>query len=87
MERGAWKAAVHGVANSRTRLRDFTFTIHELEPQLCQSLAVLSQATYLTSLILSCMVTHMEVTKIIYLMKIFKYVNSYNTFMRKSDMF
>ena len=23
---GAWKAAVHGVANSRTRLSDFTFT-------------------------------------------------------------
>ena len=25
---GAWKAAVHGVAKSRTRLRDFTFTFH-----------------------------------------------------------
>ena len=26
--RGAWWAAVHGVAKSRTRLRDFTFTFH-----------------------------------------------------------
>ena len=26
MDRGAWWAAVHGVAKSRTRLRDFTFT-------------------------------------------------------------
>ena len=25
MDRGAWWAAVHGVAKSRTRLRDFTF--------------------------------------------------------------
>ena len=25
---GAWWAAVHGVAKSRTRLRDFTFTFH-----------------------------------------------------------
>ena len=27
---GAWWAAVHGVARSRTRLRDFTFTFHFL---------------------------------------------------------
>ena len=25
---GAWWAAVHGVAKSRTRLSDFTFTLH-----------------------------------------------------------
>ena len=25
---GAWSAAVHGVAKSRTRLSDFTFTFH-----------------------------------------------------------
>ena len=25
---GAWWAAVHGVAKSRTRLKDFTFTFH-----------------------------------------------------------
>ena len=28
MNGGAWQAAVHGVANSRTRLSDFTFTLH-----------------------------------------------------------
>ena len=27
-EGGAWKAAVHGVAKSRIRLSDFTFTFH-----------------------------------------------------------
>ena len=38
MDRGAWWAAVHGVAKSRTRLSDFTFTFHfhalekEMEP-------------------------------------------------------
>ena len=26
MDGGAWRAAVHGVAKSRTRLSDFTFT-------------------------------------------------------------
>ena len=25
---GAWKAIVHGIAKSRTRLSDFTFTFH-----------------------------------------------------------
>ena len=28
MDRRAWKAAVHGVAKSWTRLSDFTFTFH-----------------------------------------------------------
>ena len=28
MEREAWRAAVHGVAKSRTRLSDFPFTFH-----------------------------------------------------------
>ena len=28
MDRGAWKAAVHGVTEGRTRLSDFTFTFH-----------------------------------------------------------
>ena len=28
MDRGAWWAAVHGVAKSQTRLSDFTFTLH-----------------------------------------------------------
>ena len=30
MDREAWKAAVHGVAGSRTRLSDLTFTFHSL---------------------------------------------------------
>ena len=28
MDGGAWKAAVHGVIEGRTRLSDFTFTFH-----------------------------------------------------------
>ena len=28
MDGGAWKAAVHGVAEGRTGLSDFTFTFH-----------------------------------------------------------
>ena len=28
MDGGAWSAALHGVAKSRTRLSDFTFTFH-----------------------------------------------------------
>ena len=36
MDGGAWWAAVHGVAQSRTRLMDFTFTfpIHSLEKEM-----------------------------------------------------
>ena len=28
MDRGAWRAIVHGVAKSRTRLSEFAFTFH-----------------------------------------------------------
>ena len=28
MDGGAWKAAVHGIAEGRTRLSDFTFIFH-----------------------------------------------------------
>ena len=28
MDRGAWKAAVHGIAEGWTRLSDFTFAFH-----------------------------------------------------------
>ena len=31
MDGGAWKAIVHGVAKSRTRLNDLTFTFSALE--------------------------------------------------------
>ena len=40
MDGGAWWAAVHGVARSRTRLSDFTFTFHF--PALEKEMATLS---------------------------------------------
>ena len=43
---GAWKAAVHGVAKSRTRLSDFTFTFtfhfHALEKEMATHSSVLA---------------------------------------------
>ena len=44
MDGGAWKAAVHGVAKSRTRLRDFTFTFHfpALEKEMATHSSVLA---------------------------------------------
>ena len=41
---GAWKAAVHGVAESRTRLSDFTFTFHfhALEKEMATHSSVLA---------------------------------------------
>ena len=41
---GAWWAAVHGVAGSRTRLRDFTFTFHfhALEKEMATHSSVLA---------------------------------------------
>ena len=43
-ERGAWWAAVHGVAKSRTRLIDFTFTFHfhALEREMATHSSVLA---------------------------------------------
>ena len=40
----AWKAAVHGVAESQTRLNDFTFTFHfhALEKEMATSSSVLA---------------------------------------------
>ena len=40
---GAWKAAVHGVAEGRTRLSDFTFTFHfhALEKEMATHSSVL----------------------------------------------
>ena len=44
MDGGAWKAAVHGVTESRTRLSDFTFTFHfhALEKEMATHASVLA---------------------------------------------
>ena len=44
MDGGAWKAAVHGVAKSQTRLSDFTFTFHfhALEKEMATPSSVLA---------------------------------------------
>ena len=44
MDRGAWWAAVHGVANSLTRLSDFTFAFyfHALEKEMATHSSVLA---------------------------------------------
>ena len=44
MDRGAWWAAGHGVAKSRKRLSDFTFTFHfhELEKEMATHSSVLA---------------------------------------------
>ena len=44
MDGGAWWAAVHGVAKSRTRLSDFTFTFHfhALEQEMATHSSVLA---------------------------------------------
>ena len=43
MDGGAWWAAVHGVAQSQTRLSDFTFTFHfhALEKEMATHSSVL----------------------------------------------
>ena len=44
MDGGAWGASVHGVAEGRTRLRDFTFTFHfhALEKEMATHSSVLA---------------------------------------------
>ena len=44
MDGGAWWAAVHGVARSRTRLSDFTFTFHfhALEKEMTTHFSILA---------------------------------------------
>ena len=44
MDGGAWEAAVHGVAKSRTRLSNFTFTFHfhALEKEMATHSSVLA---------------------------------------------
>ena len=47
MDGGAWWAAVHGVAEGRTRLSDFTFTFHfhALEKEMATHSGVLAWRT------------------------------------------
>ena len=44
MDRKAWRAAIHGVAKSRTRLNDFSFTFHfhALEKEMATHSSVLA---------------------------------------------
>ena len=44
IDRGAWKAAVHGVAEGRTQLSNFTFTfhLHALEKEMATHSSVLA---------------------------------------------
>ena len=44
MDGGAWKAAVHGVAESQTQLSNFTFTFyfHALEEEMATHSSVLA---------------------------------------------
>ena len=44
MDRGAWRAAVHGVGKSQTRLSNFTFTFHShaLEKEIATHSSVLA---------------------------------------------
>ena len=44
MDGGAWKAAVHGVAESQTQLSNFTFTFyfHALEKEMATHSSVLA---------------------------------------------
>ena len=44
MDGGAWKAAVHGVAEGQTRMSDFTFTFHfhALEKEMATHSSILA---------------------------------------------
>ena len=44
MDRGAWKAAVHGITEGRTRLSNFTFTFHfdALEEEMATHSSILA---------------------------------------------
>ena len=44
MDRGAWKAAVHGITEGQTRLSDFTFPFHfhTLEKEMATHSSVLA---------------------------------------------
>ena len=61
MDRGAWKAAVHGVAKSRTRLSDFTFTFHfhALEKAVATHSSVLAWRIPGTGSLVGCHLCHL----------------------------
>ena len=42
MDVGAWKAVVHGVAEGRTQLSDFTFHFHASEKEMATHSSVLA---------------------------------------------
>ena len=44
MDRGAWRAAVHGVAEGQTQLSDFTFSFHfyALEKEMATHSSILA---------------------------------------------
>ena len=42
MDGGAWKAAVHGIAEDLTRLSNFTFTFMHLEKEMAAHSSVLA---------------------------------------------
>ena len=56
MDRGAWWAAVYGVAQSRTRLSDFTFTFHfhALEKEMATHSSVLAWSIPGTGSLVGC---------------------------------
>ena len=53
MDRGAWKAEVHGVAEGQTQLRDFTFNFHfhALEKEMATHFSVLAWSSSSLSII------------------------------------
>ena len=56
MDGGAWWAAVHGVAESRTRLSDFTFTFHfhALEKEMATHSSVIALRILGTGSLVGC---------------------------------
>ena len=62
MDTGTWWAAVHGVATSRTRLSDFTFTFHfhTLEKEMATHSSVLAWRIPWRSLVGCCLWGHTE---------------------------
>ena len=69
MDGGAWKAAVHGVAEGRTRLSDFTFTFHfhALEKEMATHSSVLAWRIPGTGSLVGCRLwgrTELDTTKV-----------------------